>query len=63
MSLRGTTHFARDIAKGTPLSLSSAGPGTAMEFALFLVEVLQGKEKRLEVEKPLILFPGMETKA
>lgn len=30
-----------------------------MEFALALVEALHGSEKRAEVEKPLVLFPGM----
>ena len=33
--------------------VTSKGPGTAMEFALTLIELLLGKEKRVEVEKPL----------
>jgi 4-methyl-5(b-hydroxyethyl)-thiazole monophosphate biosynthesis len=33
--------------------VTSRGPGTAMDFALKLVEVLQGKEKRDEVETRL----------
>lgn len=33
--------------------VTSRGPGTAMDFALSLIELLAGKEKRLEVEKPL----------
>ncbi len=34
--------------------ITSRGPGTAMEFALVLVEQLLGKEKRNEVEVPLM---------
>jgi 4-methyl-5(b-hydroxyethyl)-thiazole monophosphate biosynthesis len=34
--------------------ITSRGPGTAMDFALELVEVLAGKGKRLEVEKALV---------
>jgi len=33
--------------------ITSRGPGTAMDFALTLIEVLAGKEKRLAVEGPL----------
>ena len=33
--------------------ITSRGPGTAMDFALVLVERLCGKEKRLEVESAL----------
>jgi len=33
--------------------ITSRGPGTAMDFALTLIEVLLGKEKRAEVEAPL----------
>lgn len=33
--------------------ITSRGPGTAMEFALTLIELLCGKEKRDEVEAPL----------
>lgn len=33
--------------------ITSRGPGTAMEFALMLIELLCGKEKRDEVEAPL----------
>ena len=33
--------------------ITSRGPGTAMDFALSLVELLEGKEKRIEVEKGL----------
>ena len=34
--------------------ITSRGPGTAMEFALTLIEVLVGKDKREEVEKGLV---------
>jgi len=33
--------------------ITSRGPGTAMDFALTLIESLMGKEKRIEVETPL----------
>lgn len=33
--------------------VTSRGPGTAMDFALTLIELLLGKEKRNEVEDPL----------
>ncbi len=33
--------------------ITSRGPGTAMDFALTLIEVLAGKETRQEVETPL----------
>ncbi len=34
--------------------ITGRGPGTAMDFALQLVEVLQGKDKRNSVEKALV---------
>ena len=33
--------------------ITSRGPGTAMDFALMLIELLAGKAKRDEVEAPL----------
>jgi len=33
--------------------ITSRGPGTAMDFALTLIELLAGKDKRLAVEAPL----------
>jgi 4-methyl-5(b-hydroxyethyl)-thiazole monophosphate biosynthesis len=42
--------------------VTSRGPGTAIEFALMLVELLLGKEKALEVAGPMIVtrVPNME---
>ena len=40
------------IADGTVIT--SRGPGTAMDFALTLIESLAGKEKRDEVEAGLV---------
>ncbi len=37
--------------------ITSRGPGTSFEFALTIVEALVGKEKRKELEGPLILPP------
>ena len=34
--------------------ITSRGPGTAMDFALELIEKLAGREKRIEVEQPLM---------
>ncbi|MDP2265737.1 MAG: DJ-1/PfpI family protein, partial [Thiobacillus sp.] len=34
--------------------LTSRGPGTAMDFALALIEVLSGAEKRQQVESALL---------
>ncbi|OCH93961.1 DJ-1 protein [Obba rivulosa] len=38
--------------------VTSRGPGTAFPFALTLVELLCGKEKRAEVARPMIFPPG-----
>ena len=35
--------------------ITSRGPGTAIEFALKLVEILYGKEKAAEVGEPMVL--------
>ena len=39
--------------------VSSRGPGTAMGFALTIVEVLAGKEKRREVHGPMLAAPPL----
>lgn len=38
--------------------VTSRGPGTAMEFALAIVECLAGKDKRVEVTGPLVMMPA-----
>lgn len=47
------------VIKNTPMEIdgkiiTSRGPGTAMDFALKLIELLQGVEKRNEVEAGLV---------
>lgn len=39
--------------------LTSQGPGTAMEFALKLIDLLLGKAKTAEITAQLALIPGM----
>ncbi len=39
--------------------LTSQGPGTAMDFALKLIDLLVGKEKAREVAAQLVLAPGI----
>ena len=39
--------------------ITSRGPGTAIEFALALVEALFGKDKALEVAGPMVLPPSV----
>ena len=39
--------------------LTSQGPGTAMDFALKLIDLLAGKEKAAEVASQLVLAPGI----
>jgi 4-methyl-5(b-hydroxyethyl)-thiazole monophosphate biosynthesis len=38
--------------------ITSRGPGTAIEFALKLVEILYGEEKAREVARPMVVAPG-----
>jgi len=44
---------SRVVVDGT--CVTSRGPGTALEFALKLVELLYGKEKAEEVAAPMIM--------
>jgi 4-methyl-5(b-hydroxyethyl)-thiazole monophosphate biosynthesis len=39
--------------------LTSQGPGTAMDFALKLIDLLVGKEMAREVAAQLVLAPGI----
>ncbi|MCD6705212.1 MAG: DJ-1/PfpI family protein [Thiobacillus sp.] len=51
--LSGVTVVATAVAQDGKV-LTSRGPGTAMDFALALVEVLTGSEKRRQVEAALV---------
>ena len=46
------------FASGLITYVGNRGPGTATLFALTLVELLCGKEKRKEVATPMIFSPG-----
>ncbi|GBG29717.1 Protein DJ-1 [Hondaea fermentalgiana] len=39
--------------------ITSRGPGTAIEFALQIVELLHGKEVRDQVAAPMVVAPGL----
>lgn len=51
--LTGTHHYRTDAVVIDGKTITSRGPGTAMDFALVLVELLCGKAKRDEVEAAL----------
>lgn len=51
--LVGAVHAAGNVVKSGQL-ITSKGPGTAMEFALALIEELKGEEKALEIREGLI---------
>lgn len=50
-------HYKEDRVVVADNLITSRGPGTAFEFALAIVQALNGKEKRDEIEPPLILAP------
>jgi 4-methyl-5(b-hydroxyethyl)-thiazole monophosphate biosynthesis len=39
--------------------ITSRAPGTAIEFALKLVEILYGEEQAREVARPMVVAPGV----
>lgn len=53
METDGVTITEQAVVKDQHI-ITSRGPGTAMDFALALIEVLYGPEKRQEVETPLV---------
>ncbi|CEH13750.1 Putative transcriptional regulator DJ-1 [Ceraceosorus bombacis] len=48
-------HYKEDSVVVSDKLITSRGPGTSLHFGLAIVEALQGKEKRDEIEKPLML--------
>src|SRR5512139_1578282 len=48
------THYVTDSVVQDGKVITSRGPGTAMDFALHLIEVLVGKEVRKQVEPGLV---------
>ncbi len=48
------THITASAVQIDGRIITSRGPGTAMDFALVLIELLEGKEKRDEVESGLL---------
>lgn len=53
MDVPGMTYVADAVVRDGKI-LTSRGPGTAMDFALALIETLSGKSKRDEVETGLV---------
>jgi len=53
MNLPDTTYLSETVVQDGKV-ITSRGPGTAMDFALYLIEVLVGKHKRDEVEAGLV---------
>jgi 4-methyl-5(b-hydroxyethyl)-thiazole monophosphate biosynthesis len=51
--VKGMTYLEESVVQDGKV-ITSRGPGTAMDFALHLVEVLAGRDKRIEVEKGLV---------
>jgi protein deglycase len=53
MDLPGVTYLETPVVQDGKV-ITSRGPGTAMDFALALIEILMGKEKRDQVEDGLL---------
>jgi protein deglycase len=53
MELGDDTTLTAETVQRDGNVITSRGPGTAMDFALALIELLAGPEKRREVEEPL----------
>lgn len=51
--IKGGTHSSDSVVVDNNI-ITSQGPGTAMDFVLRLIEELLGKQKRIEVEIPLM---------
>lgn len=49
-----TINITRNAVEIDGKIVTSRGPGTAMDFALTLIELLEGREKRDEVERQLV---------
>ncbi|KAK7047283.1 hypothetical protein VNI00_006514 [Paramarasmius palmivorus] len=56
--LDGSFTYSEDPVVVSGNLVTSRGPGTTFPFALTLVELLCGKEKRAEVQKPMVFPPG-----
>ncbi|KAH9897068.1 DJ-1 [Cubamyces lactineus] len=56
--LKDTFVYSEDPVVVSGKLITSRGPGTAFPFALTLVELLCGKEKRAEVAGPMVFPPG-----
>ena len=52
--LGATSQLLADLVVSDGRVITSRGPGTAMDFALTLIEKLLGADKRQEVEAPLV---------
>lgn len=53
-TLPGSHHYRTDAVVVDGTVVTSRGPGTAMDFALTLVELLAGKQQRAQVEAGLV---------
>ncbi|HEY0634139.1 MAG TPA: DJ-1 family glyoxalase III [Gammaproteobacteria bacterium] len=53
MNLPDTEYLTDSVVQDGKV-ITSRGPGTAMDFALHLIDILAGRQKRAEVEKGLV---------